>query len=427
MNAIQQTLSAHFVEVMLDGIMALATLALMAFYSVPLCLFTIGIFSIYAMIRIFSFELFRRANFEVVISGAEQQSLLIESIRASQLIRLYNMSGLQRVRYARKTTDTLNNGLHLQRLNVTFGTVNFLILGLQRILTTWIGAELIFDGEFSVGMLVAFLSYSDQFITRSSGFIDYVMQFRVLRIQKERLADIMLSKPEQFVEQKTQIEEVAPSVVVKDVSFRYLGESKQVLERCNLVVNPGQSVGIVGPSGCGKTTLAKIILGLLDPDEGEVLVGGVDVKVLGKESLRTMTAAVMQDDSLLSGTIAENISLFDEEPDQEWIREVAKMAGVDEEIMRMPMEYRSMVGDMGSSLSGGQKQRIILARALYRKPKILVLDEATSHLDVPNEKRIGAQIAQLNITRIIIAHRPETIATVDTVFRLEAVDDAVRV
>jgi ATP-binding cassette subfamily B protein RaxB len=176
----------------------------------------------------------------------------------------------------------------------------------------------------------------------------------------------------------------------------------------NLKIEEGESVAIVGPSGCGKTTLLKIILGLLTPTEGEVLVGGVNIQQLGSAH-RELIGTVMQEDDLFAGSIADNISFFDAEPDRTRIEECARLAAIHDDILAMPMAYNTLIGDMGTSLSGGQKQRVLLARALYKQPRILALDEATSHLDVTCERSVNESVRALKLTRIIIAHRPETI------------------
>lgn len=166
-------------------------------------------------------------------------------------------------------------------------------------------------------------------------------------------------------------------------------------------------MAIVGPSGCGKTTLLKCLMGLIEPTEGEVLVDSKPLK--HQPHYRSQIASVMQEDQLISGDIADNIACFEPKIDMTKVQHCAQMAQIHEEILKMPMQYNTLVGDMGTSLSGGQKQRIVLARALYREPRILFMDEATSHLDVTNESLINERIKALNITRVLVAHRPETV------------------
>src|SRR5205085_5026018 len=185
------------------------------------------------------------------------------------------------------------------------------------------------------------------------------------------------------------------------------------LENINLAVTPGEFVTIMGPSGGGKTTLIKIMLGLLEPTSGEVLIDGVPLVAIGSRAYRET-----QEDQLLSGSIADNICFFDPEFDQERMIACAQLAGIHQEIMAMPMTYNSLVGDMGSSLSGGQKQRVLLARALYRRPRILFLDEGTAHLDVDNERHINQSLKHLHMTRVSVAHRPEMTSGADRILRI---------
>ena len=185
-------------------------------------------------------------------------------------------------------------------------------------------------------------------------------------------------------------------------------------------IEPGEIVALIGPSGCGKTTLMKVMMGLFKASAGEVLIDGVPLEKLGIANFRNQVAAVMQDDQLLSGSISDNICFFDAQADMEKIESCAKMAMIHQDIMNMPMGYNSLIGEIGASLSGGQKQRVLLARALYRSPKILFLDEATSHLDVALEHGVNQSIQHLNMTRVIIAHRPDTIRSAQRVIVVTA-------
>jgi ATP-binding cassette subfamily B protein RaxB len=192
-----------------------------------------------------------------------------------------------------------------------------------------------------------------------------------------------------------------------------------VLRNVSFTILPGETVAITGPSGAGKTTLAKLMLGLLTPTSGEIMINDIPLQRFGIERLRGAVGTVMQDDSLFSGTIEDNICFFDPLPDRNLVREVAKAAAIDAEIMAMPMGYNTLL--VGSvSLSGGQRQRVLLARALYKRPAILVLDEATSQLDSEHESAVNGEILRLNVTRIIIAHRQETLDLADRVIRIQS-------
>jgi len=234
----------------------------------------------------------------------------------------------------------------------------------------------------------------------------------MLDLHLERLSDIASAEPEQGHCRPIAYQQpIEGNLEVRDLSFRYAEGERFVLRNVNLRIRAGEYVAITGPSGGGKTTLLKVILGLLEPTSGEILVDGVPLRILGHEAFRKSIGVVMQDDQLLSGSIADNICFFDESFELDHMMHCAELAGIHEEICRMPMTYNSLIGDMGTSLSGGQKQRVLLARALYRRPRLLFMDEGTSHLDVATERQVTAAVKALGLTRVIIAHRPETIAS----------------
>jgi len=213
--------------------------------------------------------------------------------------------------------------------------------------------------------------------------------------------------------------EAAPSLELSDVDFAYSDSEEPVLKHLSLRIDPGDAVAIVGPSGCGKTTLLKCMLGILQPQAGVIRVGGVPLQQLGVRHWRDLIGTVMQEDQLFAGSIVDNITFFDADTDVAWAEQCARIAAVADEIEAMPMAWNTLVGDMGTSLSGGQRQRILLARALYKRPKFLFLDEATSALDVDREREVNTAIRQLEITRVIVAHRPETIASASRVIVLQ--------
>ncbi|WP_045767634.1 peptidase domain-containing ABC transporter [Xanthomonas albilineans] len=417
-DTIQQTLTTRFVEILLDGLLASLTLVVLFAYSPLLSVIVLGAVALYAALRVLYFRIYREANLSQITVTARQHSRFLEAVRGVQTIRLHNQEAEQTARYLNAATDTLNTSIAVQRLDMLFTALQNLATGAQRLGVLWLGAWLGLKGQFTVGMLTAFVAYGDQFSGRVASLVDYAIELRMLRLQAERLADIVLTPPEAHAISAHAGPLPEPGVAFHKVSFRYAEGEPWILRECSFAVHPGESIAIVGPSGCGKSTLVRLLLGLLDPQQGTIEIGGIDLRRLGKSRYRAMTASVMQDDHLFSGSIAENISLFDALATPAHIEDAARLAGIHEDIMAMPMGYHSLVGDMGSSLSGGQQQRLFLARALYRHPQILVLDEATSHLDVALERKLNQAIKALNITRIVIAHRPETIAHADRVIEL---------
>jgi ATP-binding cassette subfamily B protein RaxB len=418
-TTIQRTLTSSFVEALIDGVMALATLAMMLVYSAALTAVALLAVAVYAVLRWGFYAPLRHATEEQIVHTAKQQSHFLETVRGVQSIKLFGRQEERRSRWLNLVVDAVNQDLVAQKLGLGLRCANGLVFGAERIAIVWLGALLILDSAFSVGMLFAFVAYKEQFSARFSSLIDKLIELRMLGLQAERLADIVLTAPE-HESTLVSAEAIDASLEARDLSFRYSDTEPFVLLNCSFRVEAGESVAFVGPSGGGKTTLVKLMLGLLSPTDGKVLAGGLDIHKLGIDRYRKLVGTVMQDDQLFAGSIADNISFFDPAPDHGAIERFARLAAVHDDITAMPMGYNTLIGDMGAALSGGQKQRILVARALYKEPRILFLDEATSALDVAKERAVSQAIGSLHLTRIIIAHRPETIASAERVIVLQA-------
>lgn len=417
---IRETLTTSFIEAVLDGLLVVATLAMMFFYSALLSAIALGAVLVYGALRWAFFRPLRAATEEHIHFDARSDTHFLESLRGVQAIKLFNRQDDRRARFMNLVVDAMNADITTKKLELVFAASQKLVFGLERIAVVGVGALLVMEQHFSVGMLFAFLAFKEQFAQRVSGLIDKLVELKMLRLQGERLADIVLAVPEAQGEGLQQGREVEPRLELRDVSFRYADGEPDVLRACSLSVEPGESVAIVGPSGCGKTTLLKLMLGIHPPQSGEIRIGGVPLAQLGLAPWRRMIGTVMQDDQLFEGSIGDNIAFFDAAADPAWVEECAQLACIHDEISEMPMGYHTLIGDLGATLSGGQKQRVLLARALYKRPQILFLDEATSALDVDKERLVNQAIRGLNITRVIVAHRPETIASAGRVVVLQA-------
>lgn len=412
-DLIQRTLTTSFVEAILDGLMTVATLTMMFIYSATLGAIAAGAMVLYSLSRWAWYQPLRQATEAQIVHAAKQQSHFMETVRGVKTIKLFQRQDERRASWLALLADQINADVRTQKLQLLFRVLNGLLFGAENILIIWLGAGLVLDGNFSVGVLMAFNAYKSQFDSRVSALIDKFFEFKMLQVQGERLADIVLSEPEAISGQDAMVDSgsLVPSIAVRDLRYRYAEHESFVLDGVDFSIAAGESVAIAGPSGCGKTTLINVLLGILPATSGEVLVGGTCVKQLGVDVLRQMVGTVLQDDVLFAGSIADNISFFDPQADRAWIERCAQLAAVSAEIAAMPMAYNTLVGDMGTVLSGGQKQRVLLARALYKRPSILILDEATSHLDIDKEQLVNRAVKELHVTRVIIAHRPETIAS----------------
>jgi ATP-binding cassette subfamily B protein RaxB len=417
---IQSMLTTGAVAALLDGAMAIFTLALMFFYSPTLSFIALIAFALYIVVRVVTFPIERDAEEASIVTGAKVQSMMIETLRGMTTLRLFGKETERHALWQTKSVDAINTSIGLSRIGIWQGSANTIIFGLEGIITVWLAIGFVIDGGFSIGMVYAYLAYKGQFLGKAASLIDQAIDFRMLNLHLERLSDIALTKEDTGFQQNTSNDaELRGRIELRDIRYRYSPSDPLVLDGINLVVEPGDHIAITGPSGGGKSTLMKIILGLVEPESGDILIDGQPLARFGNQNYRRQIGAVAQDDNLFAGTLADNIALFDEVPDMARIVASATAAAIHDDITKMPMQYETLVGDMGSTLSGGQKQRVLMARALYRQPRLLVIDEGTSHLDAKHEAAVNAAISALGITRIIVAHRKETISSAKRVFALK--------
>lgn len=420
LSTIKDFLAQGAVTVIVDALMAVVTLIMMFIYSPLLTLVVLLSVGTYLGIRMVLYRPLRMRTEESVVTAAKSDSNFMETVRGMQSIKIFGRESDRKNLWVKRYADVMNADIRVGRLGIGYNAVNSGIFGFENILVVFIAAHMVLGGEFSVGMMMAFIAYKTQFTGKAASLVEQLIQFKMLDVHLDRLSDIALTDPDQFIQggsSRTTIQR--GEIELKGLSYRYSKTEPVLFKDIHLKVAAGESVAIVGPSGCGKTTLLKMMLGLFQPLEGQIKIDGQDIRQMGLQTYREQVGVVMQDDQLLSGSIADNICFFDHNPDMGRIHQSAELAAINRDIEKMPMGYNSLVGDMGTTLSGGQKQRILLARALYRRPKILFLDEATSHLDTRLEGVVNSNLKQHNITTIMIAHRPDTIRWADRVYLLE--------
>src|SRR6516165_9533438 len=419
-DRIQQTLSTASISPVVDGVMGFVLIIIMWLYNSWLAGLAIMTTAIYAATRCLAYRLYRRANEEAVVYAANESSHFFESLRGMASIKALGIGDRRQGIWNNYLVDRVGAELRVGKIDLIFTTFSNFLFGLDRTVIIFFGARAVMGDALSIGMLVAFLAYKDQFSQRIGKCLDANVRLWTLTVHGERIADIALAETEQGETGYTG--RPAATIVTPEarlsaqrISFRYSDYEDMVIADFDLDIAPGECVAIAGPSGAGKTTLLKIFAGLLRPTAGTVLIDDIPLQAIGLEAYRAQIGCVLQDDRLFAGSIAENIAGFSPSADAELIQTVARFAAIHEEIVRMPMGYETLVGDMGSSLSGGQMQRIVLARALYRAPRILLLDEATSHLDEENERMINEAISRLPISRVIVAHRRSTLDMADRI------------
>lgn len=415
---IQDAITQGVVGTVIDGIMACVAAVILFFYSTTLAMIVIAAVLINMALNLALFPRMKQRMEEEILAEAKEQTHLMESVRAATTLKLLGREAVRESGWRNLHADSTNASIAVGKLTISQSLIQSIVTGLQTVIVIYVAGRLILDGQgFSVGMLFSFLSYRQTFTDRANALVNQLMQFRFLRLHLDRLADIVTT-PTELSGASSEPAEVRGHVRLKDVSFRYGATDPLVLEDISLEISPGDYVAIHGASGGGKSTLLKLLLGLNQPTDGMIELDGQRATAERWRAWRDKVGVVAQDDRLLSGTLADNIGGFDPDLDMHRVVAAAVAAQVHNDIVRMPMQYLTLVGDMGSTLSGGQRQRVLLARALYRQPKILILDEGTANLDEQNEELIADLIDQMPITRIVVAHRPALLRRAKRVYEV---------
>ncbi|EAM2866827.1 peptidase domain-containing ABC transporter [Salmonella enterica] len=420
LDTLRSTFTTSAIGAIMDGIMVAGLLVMMILYGKSLIWVVLGFTVIYISIRFFTYTYYRQMTEELLIRDARVSSYLMETLYGIAAVKMQGMTERRHTSWLNLKTDAINTGIRVSKMDLFFGGMNTFVAACEQTAILWLGISLVMNNEMTIGMFVAFGAYRTQFSDRVSTLINFLLQLRLMSLHNERISDIALNEQEPEKPDTPMSGDLKPvSLETRFLTYRYDSQSSAIFNNLSISVAPGESVAISGPSGAGKTTLMKVLCGLFEADSGQVLINGTDIQKIGINNYRKITGCVMQDDRLFAGSIRENICGFTENINEEWMIQCAKASFIHDSIMAMPMGYDTLTGELGEGMSGGQKQRIFIARALYRKPRILFMDEATSALDGESEKYVNTAIKSLNITRIIIAHRESTLSSVDRIIRLD--------
>ena len=386
-----------------DALMALGAFAILLTYAWDLTLVICAFLACGAALNWGTYVPLRNLTHESIQAGALENSSFIENVERHRAIKLLGAESVREEAWSERYVDAINANTRLGRFRIHVGLASGLLGSCSGVVMLLLGAHKVIGGEFTLGMLFAYTSYGTIFSGRVNALIGATVGMRMLRLHEERVADIGLEARE-LPAARGLLHDLRGRIDLCAVSFTYSDEEGSVLDNLNMHVAAGEFLAVRGASGAGKSTLVKLLCKLIEASSGEVLVDGVDLARIDTTHYRRQFGVVMQEDDLFSGTLVENIAVVDGDPDMARVEWAAKIACIDDDIKRMPMQYMTLVGHMGSTLSGGQRQRVMIARAVYRRPKVLLLDEGTAHLNDELQQQVLTNLIDLGITIIAVTH-----------------------
>ncbi len=417
MRPIHTLLSSTLINMLLDGLLCVATLAMMLLYSLPLASLVVGALGLIFVTRVAAFPYIRRVTEELIMSRAGLNTVVLETIRAIRPVKLFARERLRHERWSAAFTDTLNIEIRLQRFGIVGQAASGISISALDLALLGFGALAVIENKLTLGMLFAFQAWRSQFENSLFSLMRQYFAVRTAGLHLERLAELVTAEPE--ASSRVRVEKLEGGVRIRNARFRHADDLPWILDGAELTVQAGESIALTGVSGAGKSTVLKLLSGLLILNDGEIVFDDLPLCRENLRAIRAQTGVVMQDDRLLTGSIAENIAFFDATRDRRALVAAAEAAAVADDIRSLPMGFETLIGDMGSALSGGQRQRILLARALYHRPSILLLDEGTANLDASTEGKVLEGLRGRGITRIVVAHRQAAISACDRVVSLQ--------
>ncbi len=419
-GAIRKVLTEDMISVLLDGVLAVLTLIVLFMYSVKLTFIILGFVAAFSLYRMATLASYKNKQEEVVVAEARQQSIFMENMRAIHAIKAYCKELPRMAIWKNSFVDVINSGVRLQRFSIGVESVNLLLFAVENILILYLAARLVMGGELTIGMLISFAFMKGHFETAVGSTIKRIADIKLVKLQLERVSDITQTPREINTLSVSPFKrDFHGAIEMRDLKYGYSAFERPIFAGVCLQVERGALVIITGASGSGKSTLLRLMAGLLRPSAGEILVDGLSIAQIGYREYRSQISTVLQSSQLMSGSLTENIAMFDEFPDMEKVHRAAQLALIHDEIMAMPMGYNSFIGDMGSIISAGQAQRVLIARAIYNDPKLLLLDEAMSNLDFELEASILRNLKSLGMTIVMITHRTNLHDMGNQLYRME--------
>ncbi|UMR29702.1 peptidase domain-containing ABC transporter [Massilia sp. MB5] len=422
-ETIREFIASAAVTLVLDLPFLLIFASIMFYYSVPLTLIVLAILTVVGLMSFLVAPQFQQRLQQQFQLGARNQAFLTEYVAGLETVKSLQLEAQLNSRYSGYLAGYLTAGFETKQLANSYNTAANLLEQLMTLAVLGVGAwTVMHSAEFTVGMLVAFQMFAGKLSQPMLRLVGLWQQFQQASLSVARLGDLMNAPIEPYSLVPARAVQHRGSIEIEQLAFRYTEQQPLIYEGLSLAVQPGQAIAIMGPSGCGKSTLAKLLQAFYQPTAGRIKVDGIDIRYLSANELRSHFGVVPQETMLFSGTIYDNLQMASPGASFEQIAAACRMAEIHTVIEALPNGYQTEIGERGASLSGGQKQRIAIARALLKRPSILVFDEATSALDGPTAEQFARTINALKgkVTMLFITHSLPKALQVDAVFRLGA-------
>jgi ATP-binding cassette subfamily B protein len=417
---IRELLTSQAISAILDGALVLVYLTIVLVQAPIFGALVLGIGALQVALLLGTTRRTHDLTQRTLATQAESQGYLVEALTGIATLKASGAEERALDHWSNLFVNHLNIALQRSRLSASVDTGLTTLRAFAPLILLWVGALRVLAGAMSLGTMLALNALAMAALIPLASLVSNGQRLQVVGAHLDRIVDVLEAEPEQDLQAVRAAPQLTGRVELQHVSFRYTPDAPLVLRDISLTIEPGQTVALVGRTGSGKSTLAMLLLGLYTPTAGELRYDGVPLQELNYRTLRRQFGVVLQEPFLFSGSIRQNIAFNDPSLSLEQVMAAAQAAAIHDEIVRLPMGYETLVAEGGSALSGGQRQRLALARALAQQPTILVLDEATSHLDVVTERLVDQQVKRLACTRIVIAHRLSTIRHADLILVLDA-------
>ncbi len=418
-TVIRDTLSSQLISTILDVSTVVTYICILFWQSRAFGLLTIAIGAVDAVLLLSTTRPIRELMNRELAAQGKAQGYTAEALAGMATIKAAGAEQRALERWSNLFFDQLNISIRRSYISAIIGAAISTLRSFSSLALLWLGATQVLNGSISIGTMFALNTLATSFLSPLSSLVSSGQQLQLIHSHLERIADVTETEPEQNIQIVERPPKLSGSIQLSQVSFRYAPDTPLILHSINLMIHAGQKIAIVGRTGSGKSTLGKLLLGLYLPTEGLISYDGIPLQTMNYQEVRRQFGVVMQDSSVFSGSVLQNITLNNPNMGVEQAAQAAEMAAIHDDIIQMPMGYETFVSEGGSALSGGQRQRLSLARALASSPTILLLDEATSHLDVITEQKVDQSLQRLACTQIIIAHRLSTIRNADLILVLD--------